>query len=88
MAMFFDIHVHTQEYSMDSQLPLRSILSSAKELGLSGICITDHDVQVLHSQAEALSKESGLIVIVGLEYSCQEGHLLIFGAPKMSKWPS
>ena len=88
MALFFDIHVHTQEYSMDSQLPLRRILSSAKELGLSGVCITDHDTQVLYPQAEALSKESDLLVIVGLEYSCQEGHLLIFGAPKISKWPS
>ena len=83
--MIFDIHVHTEEYSRDSQLPLRSILSSAIKIGLSGVCITDHETQALYSQAGSLSKESGLIVIVGLEYSCQEGHLLVFGAPDLHR---
>ena len=81
----FDIHVHTEEYSLDSQLPLRKILSSAKEMGLSGVCITDHDSHVLYPQAEMLSKESGLVVIVGWEYTCREGHLLVFGAPKLKR---
>jgi predicted metal-dependent phosphoesterase TrpH len=83
--LFFDIHVHTEEYSSDSQLPLRKILSSAKEIGLSGICITDHETQALYPQAEALSKESGLVVIVGVEYACDEGHLLVFGAPNLKR---
>ena len=83
--MFFDIHVHTEEYSVDSQLPLRKVLSSARELGLSGVCITDHDTQELYPQAEKLSKESGLLVIVGMEYSCREGHLLVFGAPGLKR---
>ena len=83
--MIFDIHVHTEEYSPDSQLPLRSILSSALKIGLSGVCITDHETQALYSKAETLSKESGLIVIVGLEYSCREGHLLVFGAPNLRR---
>jgi predicted metal-dependent phosphoesterase TrpH len=81
--LLFDIHIHTEEYSSDSQLPLRRILSSAIEIGLSGVCITDHQTQALYSQAEILSKESGLIVIVGVEYTCQEGHLLVFGAPNL-----
>ncbi|MCL2767318.1 MAG: PHP domain-containing protein [Synergistaceae bacterium] len=83
--MFFDIHVHTEEYSMDSQLPLRKLLAEATEMKLSGICITDHDTQALYPKAEALSKESGMLVIVGLEYSCHEGHLLVFGAPNLKR---
>ena len=78
--MLIDIHVHSEEFSLDSQLPLRKILSSALEMGLGGICITDHETQALYSEAESLSKESGLLVIVGKEYSCKEGHLLVFGA--------
>ena len=83
--MILDIHVHTEEYSRDSQLPLRKILSSAAKIGLSGVCITDHETQALYSQAGMLSKESGLLVIVGLEYTCQEGHLLVFGAPNLHR---
>ena len=81
----FDIHIHTEEYSPDSQLPLRKILSSAVRMKLSGICITDHETQALYPQAEELSKESGLVVIVGLEYACHEGHLLVFGTPKLKR---
>ena len=83
--MFFDIHIHTKEYSMDSQLPLRKILTEAAEMKLSGICITDHDTQALYPQAEALSEESGMLVIIGLEYTCHEGHLLVFGAPDLKR---
>jgi len=83
--LFFDVHVHTEEYSLDSQLPLRKILTSAKIMGLSGICITDHNSQAFYSQAESLSEESGLVVIVGLEYSCREGHLLVFGTRELIK---
>ena len=84
--LHFDIHVHTEEYSLDSKLPLRTILSSAAKIGLSGICITDHDTQELYPQAETLSKETGLVVIVGVEYSCTEGHLLVFGARNLKRY--
>jgi len=83
--MFLDIHVHTEEYSSDSDFPLRKILSSAKEMGLSGVCIVDHDTMALYDQAETLSEESGLVVIVGMEYTCREGHLLVFGTPELIK---
>ena len=83
--MRFDIHTHTEEYSMDSQLPLRQILLSAKEIGLGGVCITDHETQALYPKAEALSKEFELLVIVGMEYTCREGHLLVFGAPNLKR---
>jgi predicted metal-dependent phosphoesterase TrpH len=85
MILHIDIHVHTEEYSADSQLPLRKILTTAMEIGLTGVCITDHETQDLYPQAEALSKESGLVVIVGEEYSCQEGHVLIFGAHNLER---
>jgi predicted metal-dependent phosphoesterase TrpH len=54
-------------------------------MGLSGVCITDHETQALYTQAQALSKESGLLVIVGLEYSCHEGHLLVYGVPELKR---
>ena len=84
--LHFDIHVHTKEHSLDSKLPLRTILSSAAKIGLSGVCITDHDTQELFPQAETLSKETGLVVIVGVEYTCMEGHLLVFGARNLRRY--
>lgn len=39
--ILFDTHMHT-EYSTDSTTPLAEQINRAKEIGLQGICITDH----------------------------------------------
>ncbi len=41
MSILYDIHLHTS-FSPDSDTPLSSQVNRAKELGLKGICITDH----------------------------------------------
>lgn len=84
--MLFDMHIHTQEYSPDSGVSIKKILSMAIEVGLSGICITDHDSRGHRHDAKRLSDESGLVVIVGMEYTCQEGHLLVFGADRLKQY--
>lgn len=86
--MLFDVHVHTQEYSKDSLMPVAKVLKAAKEFGLSGICITDHGSFGFKREAEKLSMDSGLAVIVGMEYSCMEGDVLVFGAPGLADVPS
>ncbi|RJX33688.1 MAG: PHP domain-containing protein [Desulfurivibrio sp.] len=76
--MKFDLHVHTS-ISPCSQLPLEDIIAQAKERGLSGVCITDHDtMEVRHFLQEGL-QDNGLCVIFGMEYATGEGDFLLFG---------
>ena len=41
MLVQFDTHLHT-EFSLDSETPVSDQMDRAMELGLNGICITDH----------------------------------------------
>ena len=41
--MLIDLHMHEMTYSKDSFLKLSQIVEIAKEKGLDGISITDHD---------------------------------------------
>jgi predicted metal-dependent phosphoesterase TrpH len=51
----------------------------AKERGLDGICITDHDtMDIQHTLSEG-TQENGICVIFGMEYSTSQGDFLVFG---------
>lgn len=52
----------------------------AKERGLDGICITDHDtMDIRHTLSEGI-QENGICVIFGMEYSTSQGDFLVFGS--------
>ena len=77
--MLFDIHTHTT-ISRCSNLQIDTLLARAKELGLDGVCITDHQSK---NASEWLQQADvgGLVVIVGMEYSSRDGDFLLFGTP-------
>jgi len=76
--MKFDLHVHST-ISPCSQLPLHDIIAQAKQRGLDGVCITDHDtMEVRHYLQEGI-QNNGLCVIFGMEYTTSEGDFLLFG---------
>lgn len=81
MSSRFDLHTHTT-YS-DGSLSPRELLFLAKEKGLSGISITDHDAVLAYEEAVGAAKELGLWLGSGVELSCHfEGasvHLLGYG---------
>jgi len=76
--MLIDIHIHT-EYSPCSQLKLEDAVIRAKDLGLDGLCATDHESKGIVDMAGHLAKKYDFLIIVGLEYFTYEGDLLIFG---------
>ena len=41
--MILDTHMHTAEYSPDSFLPIAEAVARAREMGIGGLCVTDHD---------------------------------------------
>ncbi len=64
--MLFDLHIHS-EYSYDSFNKIDNILKVAKERGLSGIAITDHNKFRGSLEASAKAKQYDLLVIPGME---------------------
>lgn len=76
--MRFDLHVHTT-ISPCSNLDMGDILQNARDFGLDGICITDHQtMEIRHSFKEGV-QDDGLCVIVGMEYTTSDGDFLVFG---------
>ncbi len=77
------MHVHTS-FSHDGTVPPRSVVQRAKEIGLDGVAITDHNTQEGVDEAVRAGKEMGVIVVPGVEVSCREGHVLVYGSRELS----
>lgn len=77
--MFLDLHMHEKTFSKDSFLSLEEMVTIAKQRGLDGICITDHDDMGLREYAEQYSKETDFPIFVGIEYYSLQGDILAFG---------
>jgi PHP domain. len=43
--MLIDMHLHSAEYSPDSDLQIVDAIVRAKQLGLDGLCVTDHGAE-------------------------------------------
>ncbi len=63
-----DLHCHTT--FSDGTMTLEQLLYLAKEMGLSGISITDHDTIEAYSAAPAIAKQLGILLGTGVEFSC------------------
>ena len=77
--MFIDLHNHELTCSKDSFLSLKRLVELAKEKGLDGICLTDHDSMGLKEYAEAYSKEVNFPIFVGVEYFSLQGDITAWG---------
>ncbi len=77
--MFIDLHIHEKNFSLDSHLELEEIIEIAKQRGLQGICITDHESMGLREHAAEVSKKTGFPVFVGIEFYSLQGDILAFG---------
>lgn len=77
--MFLDIHLHESTFSSDSHMTLAEIVAEARQVGLDGVCITDHDSMGLAPYAARYAKEVDFPIFVGAEYYSREGDILVFG---------
>ena len=69
--MKFDLHMHTTA-SPDSILEPQVLFKVAKERGLDGVAVTNHNV------LQNLKGENGIYVIPGCEVSTDAGHILVY----------
>ncbi|WP_254761914.1 CehA/McbA family metallohydrolase [Natrinema marinum] len=73
-----DPHVHTSA-SYDGVTPPAKLVGRARNVGLDGIVVTDHDTVDGALQAAKRATDGDLVVIVGCEVSTADGHLLAMG---------
>lgn len=66
--MFADIHVHSN--ASDGTCSPTELVLLAKEKGLSGLSITDHDTTLAYQEAIPAAQKIGLKLGVGIEFSC------------------
>ena len=71
--MKIDFHVHTRA-SKDALHSLKQMAARAKEVGLNGIGVCEHDAYC----TEKVSAP-GLLILRGTECSAREGHIVVFG---------
>lgn len=78
--MRFDLHIHTHVHSGDSALDPMELVAKAREMGLDGIVITEHDYQWTEKELEELrAKAPGLVILAGVEVSAWGGDVLCYG---------
>jgi predicted metal-dependent phosphoesterase TrpH len=87
--MRFDHHIHTCRHSPDSDIDPLELVEFAREIGLDGVVITEHDYQWREKElAELAEAAAPLRVFSGAEISAQEGHFLVYGLPSLGEiWP-
>ena len=80
--MLIDLHNHTWPRSHDSVLDPEDLVVRAKQLGLDGICLTEHDNVWNPAEAAAIAEKHDFLVIPGVEVSTDDGHILAYGVDK------
>ena len=78
--MKFDLHMHTTRHSLDSQMDPFALVRRARQVGLDGVVITEHDWLWTEAELDELrSAADGLVVLAGVEVTAREGHFLAYG---------
>jgi predicted metal-dependent phosphoesterase TrpH len=78
--MRFDLHMHTTRHSPDSQMDPFIMVRRAKEIGLDGLVITEHDWLWTEAELDELRTAApDLVILSGIEVSAREGHFLVYG---------
>jgi predicted metal-dependent phosphoesterase TrpH len=83
--MKFDLHMHTRRYSPDSDIDPLALVRRAREIGLDGIVITEHDRLWPEAELDELRRAApGLVVLGGVEVSGRGGDLLCYGVTDLT----
>lgn len=80
--MRMDLHIHSS-FSSDGRESPTDILKYARNLGLGGVAILDHNEIKGSLKAYQLAREMDIIVVRGLEVSTEEGHIVAYGVDQM-----
>ena len=76
-----DLHVHTK-YSSDAFEEIEDLIKRAKQLGLDGFAITDHNTVAALKEAKKLAKKEKFLIIPGIEITSKQGDIIALGIEK------
>ena len=79
LLLLIDLHTHSYPKSDDSFVGVDDCIDRAKDLGLDGICLTDHDDFWPLDAVRTLSRRHDFLVLPGSEINTDAGHILVFG---------
>lgn len=77
--MLIDLHTHTLHHSLDSGLKLETLLAAARQRGLNGVCLTEHNSLWRYEDVVGPAQRHSLTVLRGMEVGTDAGHVLVFG---------
>lgn len=80
------MHCHTQEGSVDGQVPIEAYINRLKELGYDGMMVTDHDSYRAYRyyRDHLKDKIDDFVVLKGIEYDTLDaGHMLVLMPSKV-----
>jgi predicted metal-dependent phosphoesterase TrpH len=79
MPTYFDLHIHTTAHSGCSNMTPDQMAMAAKDAGLDGVCITEHNRLWNRRDTEALGRKHGITILCGMEITTTGGDILAFG---------
>jgi predicted metal-dependent phosphoesterase TrpH len=82
--MLIDLHCHSR-YSYDNHLEPEDLMDRALELGLDGVCFTEHFSVEASLPVTSIESPDGFLVLRGVEVATDCGHLLVYG-PRDDSW--
>jgi hypothetical protein len=77
--MRIDLHIHTQPRSTCSAIDPEELLEAARQAGLGGICLTEHQNRWPPEEVEELSRTGGIRIFQGNEVTTNRGDILVLG---------
>ncbi len=86
MKQWLPYELHTHTFHSDGEHSLLEMATSAKELGLFGIAMTDHNTMSPLLDREQVQSETKLHIIRGMEWTTFFGHMLAIGITDYVDW--
>lgn len=77
--MLIDLHTHTFPSSDDSLVGPDQLVEAAKNAGLDGLCLTEHDYFWDPADITSMCRRHEFLVLPGCEVNTDSGHVLVFG---------
>jgi predicted metal-dependent phosphoesterase TrpH len=77
--VLIDLHCHTKVRSACSALTPEALVRAARERGLDGVCITEHDALWPLDDIRHIAESMEFVVLRGMEVTTEVGHVLVFG---------
>lgn len=78
-GMRLDLHTHTERFSSDSNLAPAELIRLARQRGLDGLALTEHDTVWPWREAAQLAAAMDFLVLPAVEVTTELGHVLAYG---------